>query len=194
MTPKQHNAQLIRTVLDGWPQSYLEIEAWVMDNWPGEQEGDAYVKNLISFLDVPKKGDPWQSALTARVLLKEEARYYFESPYDAPPSLVKWSLGVVGSESEGKDKQGRHPRALKDIKTLWLSDKMQRELRVSKHKSAGMIADAIVQDIQKETGADTRKGVLAALKRGEKYRRQTPGAVVLQLLDLMYWGYHFRRK
>ena len=194
MTPKQYNAELIRAVLDSWPQSQLDIESWVMDNWPGERGADAYVQHLISSLAVPRKGDPWQWASTAHGLLKEEARYYFESPHDAPPSLVKWSLGAVGSESKGKDKQGRHPKTLKDIKTLWLSDKIQRELTVSKHKSAGMIADAIVQDIQKETGADTRKGVLVALKKGEKYRRQTPGAVVLHLLDLMYWGYHFRRK
>ena len=184
MTPADHHSALIRSVLDGWPCDQMDIVDELI-RWPGDRrKQDEFVGKLISLAQARKEKDRWCTAETARGMLETLCEKYARQILDGgataavlPDSLASWALLVAAGKIDDLPKMGRPIKVLRDLKLLWVVDRIRSDLSISQEK-----ADAIVA----EAAGLTPEGFRRSRKRGTDARDDPLGEVVLDMLRYHY--------
>ena len=186
MTPADHNSALIRSILDGWPRNVMDVVDELV-RWPSNRrKQDDFVGKLISLARTGKEKDGWRTAATAREMLETLCEAYARQIIDGgapaavlPDSLASWALLVAAGKIDDLPKIGRPSDVLRDLKLLWVVDRIRSDLSISQEKAYAIVADA----------ADlTPDGVRRSRRRGVVARDAPLGEVVLDMLRYKYGG------
>ncbi len=186
MTPADHNSALIRSILDGWPHDVMDVVDKLV-RWPSDrQTQDNFVGQLISLAQKSKENDGWLTAATALDMLKTLCDAYGHRIMDEgapaailPNSLACWALMVAAGRIDDLPKIGRPSNVLRDLKLLWVVDRVRSDLSITQEKAEAIVADA--------TGL-TPGGVRRSRQRGAVAKDGPLGEVVLDMLRYKHGG------
>ena len=181
---------LVRSILNGWPRDQMDIVNELIQ-WPvAGSKQDEFVAYLVRLTQARKERDVWHTAETARDMLEALCETYARQIIDGgapagvlPDSLAAWALLVAAGKIEELPKIGRRSDVLRDLKLLWIVDKIQADLQTSRAKAEDIAGD----------GAKLKslEGVRAAARRGELAKNTPLGEAVFDMLRHKYGGRSF---